>query len=238
MALHLMNIELKRTLSFLCILLFWCAPVLAAPESLLISHGPRRLAQVALTFDLCQDPKHPAGFDRDLIKVLEQTGTAATFFVGGDWLRTHTREAAELRNPLFELGNHSWDHPDLRKLDDAAIGSQIEQTETLLKQEFGKTPRLFRLPYGYFDERVLRTVASTGVRIIQWDVVSGDPDRHLSAERLIQGVTAGARKGSIIIMHANGRGWQTARALPEIIRNLRDRGFKLVTITTLLDPTK
>jgi peptidoglycan/xylan/chitin deacetylase (PgdA/CDA1 family) len=233
-----MIIGLKNILSCLCFLLFLCVPVIAAPASLLITHGPRNLAQIALTFDLCQDPKHPAGFDRELIKVLQQTATSATFFVGGDWLRTHIQEAAELRFPRFELGNHSWDHPDFRKLDDAAIRSEIERTEALLQHEFGTSPQLFRLPYGYFNERVLQAVSTTGVRIIQWDVVSGDPDRKLTAEQLIQEVTSRARKGSIIIMHANGRGWQTAKALPEIIRSLRSQGFELVTVTTLLNSSK
>ncbi|WP_020675130.1 polysaccharide deacetylase family protein [Geopsychrobacter electrodiphilus] len=218
-----------------CLLLGFSAPVKADSSALLITHGPRNRPRIALTFDLCQTPKHPSGFDRGVIKVLQQTATPATFFVGGDWLRTHSQEAAELKNPLFVLGNHSWDHPDLRKLDDAAIRTEIERTESLLQQHFGPSPQLFRLPFGYFDARVLQAISTTGVRTIQWDVVSGDPDRNFSAAQLVKTVTKAARNGSIVVMHANGRGWQTAKALPEIIRTLRSRGFKLVSVTTLLN---
>jgi peptidoglycan/xylan/chitin deacetylase (PgdA/CDA1 family) len=49
-------------------------------------------------------------------------------------------------------------------------------------------------------------------------------------------VQRGARNGSIIIMHANGRGWHTAEALPQIIAFLRGRGFELVTVSELLGP--
>lgn len=210
-------------------------PVGTLAATALITHGPRDTARVALTFDLCQVPGRPAGFDRGVIEVLQRTGTPATFFVGGDWLRTHPEEGAALAaEPRFELANHSWSHADLRRLDPAAIRDQIERTEALLRERFGTTPRLFRLPFGYYDEGVLRAAAATGVRIIQWDVVSGDPDRTLSAGQLISGVTQGVRNGSIVVLHANGRGWQTAAALPEIIANLRQRGFELVTISTLL----
>jgi peptidoglycan-N-acetylglucosamine deacetylase len=223
-------------LSFAILLL--CGPLSATETSpLLVTHGSRKLPRVALTFDLCQVPSKPSGFDRGVIAVLQQTATPATFFVGGDWLRTHPQEGGELAaEPLFVLGDHSWSHPDLRRLDDAAIRAEIERSEELLMERFGTTPRLFRLPFGTYDDRVLQAAAATGVRIIQWDVVSGDPDRKLSRERLVRNVTTGVHNGSIVIMHANGRGWQTAAALPEIIRTLRERGFELVTVTTLLAP--
>jgi peptidoglycan-N-acetylglucosamine deacetylase len=222
-------------LIFACLLL--CSPLAAVENSpLLITHGLRNLPRVALTFDLCQVPAKPAGFDRGVIAVLQQTATPATFFVGGDWLRTHQQEGAELAaEPLFVLGNHSWDHPDLRRLEDAAIREEIERSEKLLLERFGKTPRLFRLPFGTYDDHVLQAAAATGVRIIQWDVVSGDPDRKLTRAQLVRNATTGVRNGSIIIMHANGRGWQTAAALPDIIHTLRARGFELVTVSELLE---
>jgi peptidoglycan-N-acetylglucosamine deacetylase len=225
-----------RALVPLLYVLLLASPLPAAEtHSLLITHGPRDLPRIALTFDLCQIPAKPAGFDRGVIDVLRQTQTPATFFVGGDWLRTHPTEGAELATePRFVLGNHSWSHPDLRNLADEAIRREIEQSESLLLERFGHTPRLFRLPFGYFDERVLQAATATGVRIIQWEVVSGDPDRKLSRAQLVRNATTGVRNGSIIIMHANGRGWQTSAALPEIIGTLRDRGFELVTVPDLL----
>lgn len=221
---------------FAVLLLLCTLPQPAAASSLLISHGPRSQPQVALTFDLCQVPSRPAGFDRRVIDILRCTGTPATFFVGGDWLRTHPKEGAELAaNRNFELGDHSWSHPDLRKLDAAAIRTQVERTETLLKRSFGHTSRLFRLPFGTYDRRVLETLAASGMRVIQWDVVSGDPDPKVSAKRMIRGVLSGVHNGSIIIMHANGRGRHTTEALPEIIRQLRRRGFTPVTVSALLN---
>jgi peptidoglycan/xylan/chitin deacetylase (PgdA/CDA1 family) len=227
-----------RSLVLVCIVLLMTAAFLYAAESqddLLIRHGTRKLPQVALTFDLCQVPSRPAGFDRRLVEILEQMETPATFFVGGDWLRTHRAEGELLsRNARFEFGNHSWDHQDLRKLDAAAIQVEVEKTEALLVEVFGSSSQLFRLPFGYYDDRVLQELKRLAVQVIQWDVVSGDPDSKLNAQKLVRGVLGSVHNGSIIIMHANGRGWHTAEALPEIIQRLQARGFQFVTVSQLL----
>lgn len=204
-------------------------------SSLLITHGPRNRPQVALTFDLCQTKSKPAGFDSAIIAILQEKQAAATFFAGGLWLQSHPQEAQLLASePLFELGNHSWSHPDFRKTDAETISAEINSTEKLLTALTGHSSRLFRLPFGYADERVLKSVAANNVRIIQWDVVTGDPDRQVLAADIVAAVKHGAKNGSIFIMHANGRGWHTAEALPQVIDLLRRRGFELVTVSKLL----
>lgn len=224
-----------RTLLLLTLLVL-PGPVLGGDESsLLISHGDRSRPQVALTFDLCQTKTKPAGFDPAIVAILQEKEAAATFFSGGLWLQNHPQEAQLLASePRFELGNHSWSHPDFRQTDAATIAEEIEQTERLLTALTGHSSRLFRLPFGYYDERVLKNVAASGVRIIQWDVVTGDPDRQVLAADIVAAVKHGAKNGSIVIMHANGRGWHTAEALPQVIDLLRQRGFELVTVSQLL----
>ncbi len=207
-----------------------------APGPLLVSRGNPDLPRVALTFDLCQRPGRQSGFDETIVDILVRKGAQATFFLGGDWIRTHPGETARLAAiPLFELGNHSWSHPDLRTLDEGALVAEIEKTQQLLEAATGRSNRLFRLPYGWHDERTLAVIASLGFTTIQWDVVTGDPDPKVSAAAIRRAVAADTRNGSIIILHANGRGWHSAEALPGIIDDLRSRGFELVTVSGLLD---
>lgn len=203
----------------------------------LITHGSRSRSQVALTFDLCETKGKPTGFDPAIVAILQEKQAAATFFSGGLWLQSHPQEAQLLAaEPRFELGNHSWSHPDFRKTAAQTISEEIERTEQILTRITGHSSRLFRLPFGYYDDRVLKTVDASGVRIIQWDVVTGDPDRNVRAADIVDAVKHGARNGSIVIMHANGRGWHTAEALPQVIDLLRQRGFELVTVSQLLQP--
>ena len=67
-----------------------------------------------------------------------------------------------------------------------------------------------------------------------WDVVSGDPSAHTTADGMIKAVVGKARPGSIIIFHINGRGWKTAQALPTIIAELRQHGFRFVPLSELM----
>ncbi len=211
------------------------APTLPHAEVRFITHGDRDKPYVALTFDLCQKPELPAWFDRGIYDVLIKYDAPATFFMGGDWMRTHVDETLLLAsNPKFELGNHSWSHPDLPGLSEEIISKEIVKTQNLLYKLTGRQARLFRLPAGLYDDLTLSVIAWHGLYTIQWDVETGDPDPTIDAERLNWAVRTRVQNGSIIIMHANGRGWHTAEALPGIIEYLRGEGYTLVTVSQLL----
>lgn len=201
----------------------------------LITSGNWVAPYVALTFDMCQDPLYPAGFDAAIVDVLQRYGTAATFFMGGDWMRAHPEETKLLAaNPNFEMGNHSWSHPDFTQLSEEEIGQEIEMTNEMLFQLTGRHSRLFRYPFGLYNDQALQIVARHGLYSIQWDSVTGDPDPNFDAAAILAEVQRTVRKGSIIIMHGNGRGWHTAEALPQIIEYLKSQGYTLVTVSQLI----
>ena len=209
------------------------------PPAELITSGDWTSPYVALTFDMCQDPLYPAGYDAGIVDVLQRYNAPATFFMGGDWMRTHPDETMALASVSnFELGNHSWSHPDFTQLDEQQIGQEIDMTEDMLFQLTGRHSRLFRLPSGLYNESTLQIIANHGLYTIQWDSVTGDPDPTFDAVTILGEVRRTVRNGSIIIMHGNGRGWHTAEALPLIIDYLRGRGYILVTVPQLigLDP--
>ena len=80
----------------------------------------------------------------------------------------------------------------------------------------------------------MNAVNDAGLLAIQWDVVSGDPVKAITAEAIRQGVVPRVKPGSIVVMHANGRGWHTAEALPRVVADLRARGFEFATVGELL----
>jgi len=201
----------------------------------LITSGDWISPYAALTFDMCQDPLYPAGFDAAIVDILQRNGVSATFFMGGDWMRTHPEETKLLAaNPNFEMGNHSWSHPDFTQLSEEEIGQEIETTNELLFQLTGRHTRLFRHPFGLYNDQTLQIVARHGLYSIQWDSVTGDPDPNFDAATILAEVQRTVRKGSIIIMHGNGRGWHTAEALPQIIEYLKSQGYMLVTVSQLI----
>ena len=171
----------------------------------------------------------------EIIDTLVQYNVPATFFLGGDWMRTHPDETKLLAaNPRFELGNHSWSHPDLREIGWRAMDEEIIKTQDMLYKLTGRAAHLFRLPYGYYNDEVLSVIAGHGLTTIQWDTETGDPDPTFDAATILWAVREGVQNGSIIIMHANGNGIHTAEALPGVIDYLLDQGYTLVTVSQLI----
>jgi peptidoglycan/xylan/chitin deacetylase (PgdA/CDA1 family) len=150
-------------------------------------------------------------------------------------MRDHHSETLGLANdPLFELGNHSWSHPDFSAITRDEMKKEILLTQQYMYNILGYQTNLFRLPYGTYNEGALNVIGENGLYTIQWDDVSGDPDPNIDAERMTDWVLQQVQPGSIIIMHANGRGWHTAEALPAIIQAIQQQGYTLVTISDLL----
>ncbi len=212
------------------------APPLRPIAARLITHGERNRKQVALTFDACQTRK-PAGYDARLIHILRVTHTPATLMLGGRWMETHPAATRSLAaDPLFELGNHSYLHPHMTRLSPAQMRTELQKTQDVMYRLTGKQGVLFRPPYGEYDPALLAVAGCMGLHTLTWEVVTGDPDPHISAQAIERAVRERTRPGSFVIMHMNGRGWHTAQALPTVIRDLRRRGYQFVTVSQALKP--
>jgi peptidoglycan/xylan/chitin deacetylase (PgdA/CDA1 family) len=189
---------------------------------------------VALTFDACATLDQPNAFDRSVFDILKREQIPATIFVTGRWIEFHPDIARELAaDTSIEFGNHSYSHPILTAVPSERLADEIARTEDLIAQ-LGRHSVAFRPPAGVWDARILKMAADRKLPTVLWDVVSGDANGHLKAALMIDGVTHNVRPGSIVIFHINGRGPYTKDALPDIIRNLRARGFKFVHLSELL----
>jgi peptidoglycan-N-acetylglucosamine deacetylase len=202
------------------------ADVIARPEA-----GRR----VALTFDACSTLDR-SFYDDRITRVLLKTRTPATLFISGRWAETHLRQMRVLAEiPLFEIGNHSYIHPHMTEVPQERQREELLWTQQILLSLTGRLPRFFRPPYGEVDAQLAQVAAQSGLRTVEYDFPSGDPDRRFTRERLVGWVLAKARPGSIVVMHMNRHGWHTAEALPEIIAGLRAKGFVLSKVSELVD---
>jgi peptidoglycan/xylan/chitin deacetylase (PgdA/CDA1 family) len=208
----------------------------SAPVTLAaFEHGARGEKKIALTFDACTTTREASPYDPRIAAELEAMNVPATIFVGGGWAEREAPALVELaRNPLFELGNHTYTHPHLTRLSDAQIREELRRTQAEIARFTGRAPTLFRPPYGEYDAHVLRVAAEVGLTTVEYDLPSGDPDARASADALVRWVLGAARPGSIVVMHINHRGFHTAEALPAIVAGLRARGYELVTVSELL----
>jgi peptidoglycan/xylan/chitin deacetylase (PgdA/CDA1 family) len=208
---------------------------------------------VALTFDLCEAAWEISGYDGGVIDYLRANQVKATLFVGGKWMVHHGERAEQLMaDPLFEIGTHGWSHANLHTLSGPPIDDEVFAAVSAYKMvrrdlathectrdspelaRIPAVPKLFRFPFGTCNPEALASVSRSGQIAIQWDVVTGDPDRHVTANGIAQAVLRETRPGSIIVAHANGRGARTAEALPLFVPQLKAKGFEFVTVSELL----
>lgn len=210
---------------------------------------------VALTFDLCERASEETGYDAELVNYLRENEIRATFYAGGKWMRSHPDKAKQLMaDHRFEIGNHAWTHGNMRVLSSDDLQNQVRWTqaqyellwEDLAREaqqrgvspdEISKIPLLplsFRYPYGTCGVEALDFMAEQGLPSIQWNIVTADPWRKQTADGIAKTILQGIKPGSIIIAHANGRGWKTSEALSKFIPQLKAQGYKFVTVTELL----
>ncbi len=141
--------------------------------SVVVRHGPRSVATVALTFDM-GGRLEPA---LDIVGWLVDNGVPATVFPTGDTGTTTTVGRLALEQVaghpgLFDFGNHSWSHPDFRDLDDPAIRDQLERTESAILATVNRSTKpWFRPPFGGLDDQIPAVVGSAGWSYtVLWDV--------------------------------------------------------------------
>jgi peptidoglycan-N-acetylglucosamine deacetylase len=191
------------------------------------THGPPR-DEVALSFD-----DGPSVLTSRFVKMLRANHVVATFFMIGEQVDPGYRSV--LREELRSgdaLGDHTWSHPDL--LLSANVSGQLRGTREVIRRETGYTPCVFRPPYGDYDATVVDLARALGLATILWDV---DPSDYTlpGIGTIEQRVLAQTQPGSIILSHdGGGPREETLAAYPYIIRSLRERGYRFVTVPQLL----
>jgi len=203
----------------------------------IVTNGSRHRMRLALTFDACST--HHNEYDERIVRILLETGTPATLFIGGGWALANAKHLQYLAQfPELEFGNHTFTHPHMPEIrDDQKVLEELQHTQQVVYDLTGRIPRYFRPPFGEVDRRVAWLASQAALTTINFDLPSGDPDGTISAKRLVDWVLHKASPGGIVVMHMNHKQFHTAEALPDIIKGLRKRGFELVTVGTLLEDT-
>jgi peptidoglycan/xylan/chitin deacetylase (PgdA/CDA1 family) len=203
--------------------------------------GIRGRHQIALTFDAGGEDDSFG----DLISNLKAANAAATFFMTGEFARAYPAFVKQIEAQHYPIHNHSWSHPEFTKISDSHMEEELGKTDELIHQITGKTTRPYwRPPFGDRNKRVLARTGTFGFQAIYWtldslDSVGNKKDSDFIVRRVLnppqaKGNPAAYLDGAIVLMHVGETG--TAHALPEIIRQLRQMGFTLVTVDDILKP--
>ncbi len=185
---------------------------------------------VALTFD-----DGPGAQTEQVLKILHKHDAPSTFFMNGYVMDGNEHIVRKIARQGHAIGNHGQDHAHMAQLSNGDQADQIDLVDDLLVADGAPSPKIFRPPYGSFNEDTINLLRKRGMLMVLWSIDTTDyaqPGSEAIAARALEEV----KPGSVILMHdAGGDRSQTIEALPKILRGLKQRNLTPVTVPELLD---
>jgi peptidoglycan/xylan/chitin deacetylase (PgdA/CDA1 family) len=186
---------------------------------------------VAFTFDDGPAPN----WTRMVLDTLDEYRVPATFFMVGRNLDAH-RDVVRGRLDRHEVGNHSWSHPDLARLDLAEVSRELSRTHDVIRSVTGREASLMRPPYGHLGGSTLLAADSFGYNVVLWSQAMHEKHYESNPAGQVSDIVDHATPGSIVLAHDVGNSTRLValRRLGEMIGGLRARGFRFVTVSELM----
>lgn len=216
------------------------------PSSYVVRRAGRKPKTIVLTFDDGPDP----AYTPRILDILRDANIKAVFFVVGGQVAENPDILARIWNEGHEIGNHTFTHPDLRTAGKNRTLVEINATQRAIEAITGHTTTLFRPPYAIDVEprrgedlkpiiiASERNFLSVGEQIDpeDWNLSKQGEGGVMGAERLVQQMWNERDKGNVVLLHDGGGNREaTVKALPVIIKKLKDAGYKFGTIADLRD---
>jgi len=194
-----------------------------APGTYYMAHTQEKV--VALTFDDGPDPTDTP----DVLDILKEKKVCATFFVLGQAAQSNPYLLKRLVNEGHEIGNHSFNHDYQQR----RLVEEMNQTDKEVFAATGTHTYFYRPPGGFLSKSQLEIIKGNGHVVALWSVDSKDW-RNPGIKQIVDNVMKHVFPGAIILMHDGGyHRTQTVKALGPIIDALRERGYRLVTLSEL-----
>ena len=182
---------------------------------------------LSISFDCAWGVEYTDG----ILDALDFYGVKATFFVVQFWAEKYPDYLKKIVERGHEVGTHSKTHPKMSKLSAEEIEEELKSSVAAIENVTGQKVKLFRPPFGDYDDKVITAAENLGLYTIQWNVDSLDW-KNLSAEQIAARVIKKAGSGSIILMHNNGL--HTAESLPLIFTATQQKGLVYRPISELI----
>ena len=194
--------------------------------------------QVALlTFD--DAPQQPNSYTVEIAETVKSKDANAIFFVMGQFL-TNEQAREDIKTVYdmgFEIGNHSYSHPDFQCLTYDEQLEEIKSTNDLIEEITGERPRFLRAPYGQYNDDTIAIAAAEGMTIMNWtygyDWVEEFMEGTALADVMVNSQYLG--DGANLLMH--DRPW-TNDAIGAIIDGLRAKDITIVDPNVIESPER
>ena len=204
-------------------------------EDIIIKKGNESEKVVALTFDDGPDEV----FTPQVLDILKKYDVKATFFLIGEKVPYNKQIVKREKEEGHEIGNHTYTHINAAKKTKSEIESEVTKTQEAIKEITGEYPTLFRPPYRALSRDLCQVVKSKNMNIILWSNIDVRDWSNPGVNSIVSTIENKVENGNIIILHdyntvRNDKS-QTIQALEIVIPKLKEKGYKFVTISELME---
>ena len=166
-----------------------------------------------------------------LLDILDSYDVKTTFFLVGTWVEKYPDLVQEIARRGHEVESHSTTHPHMPRLSDAKMRQELSTVANMIEQLTGRRPKLFRAPYGDYDDATVTVSRQEGYEIVQWNVDSLDW-KNLGIDNMIKQCTKKVSPGDIVLFHNDSK--FITDALPTILDFYASQGYKVIPVSEIL----
>jgi len=184
--------------------------------------------KVAISFDAAW------GADKttQIMEILKEYNANATFFLVGFWAEKYPEIVQQISDNGYEIGTHSNTHPDLAKMSKEQVSLELSQSIEKINKACPKADvKLFRPPFGSYNNTVIDAAESLGLKTIQWSVDSLDWKGGTGNE-ICERIMSKVKCGSIILCHNNAD--HILEALPLVLERLKLQNYTVACVGDLI----
>jgi len=168
----------------------------------------------------------------EMLKIFKENDIKITYFVTGKWAEKNEDILIDVFNHGHEIGNHGYSHLDYDKLTYDRNKEEIEKADQIIKNIIKRNIKYFAPPSGAFNDFTLQASKELGYELIMWSIDTIDWRKDSTRDIIIKRVVDKAHNSAIVLMHPTN---ETVKALPELINQLSENGYKIGSISDIID---
>ena len=166
-----------------------------------------------------------------ILETLENNQVKITFFMVGDWIDKYPEAVKKIYDAGHEIGSHSNTHPHVNNISGEKNLEEIQLSISKIEKITGEKTKLYRTPYGEYNDKVIKVAQENGYYPIQWNIDTLDY-KDLTGEEMWDRIKDKLSNGSIILSHNGTK--NTANSLDMLIKNIKSKGYDIVKVTELI----
>lgn len=166
-----------------------------------------------------------------ILEVLKQNDTKITFFMVGDWIDKFPEAVKKVYEDGHEIASHSNTHPHVDNLTYEDNIEEVEKSNDKIEKITGQRTKIYRAPYGEYNNTVIKAAQDKGYYTIQWSLDTLDYT-GLTGDEMLNRIQDKLKAGDIILSHNGTK--HTADSLDMLIKNIKQKGFEVVRVSDLI----